>query len=218
MINQKSIPYLCTLLFLFPFFCQAKPINQFRHPFYVGALGGFGSTTWFGLVPSEDNQNIAITMSTPINAQEGGQVWGVLGGYEFSPFFAIEGNYVSYPRATVVFDPFSIFSFNNNGATLLTTDTEALSLVGKVMLVIPKTEIRVFSGVGVANVHRQDIILDDWRASPTFSFGVNFPITEHFMGELAGNYTAGFGESQLDPTDSYFPFLYSATLRLAYRF
>ena len=218
MINQKSIAYLCATLFIFPIFCQASTTNQSRHPLYVGALGGFGSTTWFGLVPSKANQNIAITMSTPINSQEGGQIWGALGGYEFNPFFAIEGNYTSYPRATVIYDPFSIFSFNNDGATRLYTDTEALSIMGKVMLVIPKTEIRVYSSAGIANVHRKDIILDQWRSSPTFGVGVNFPITEHFMGEVGGNYTAGYGESQLDPTDTYFPFLYSVSLRLAYRF
>lgn len=206
------------MLLIAPIFCQASTTTPERHPLYVGALGGFGSTTWFGLVPSKAKQNVAITMSTPINSQEGGQIWGVLAGYEFSPFFAVEGNYTSYPRATISYDPFSIFSFNNDGATQLYSDTEALSLMGKIMLVVPKTEIRVYSSAGLANVHRKDIILDDWRTSPTFGVGVNFPITEHFMGEIAGNYTAGYGESQLDPTDTYFPFLYSVSARLAYRF
>jgi hypothetical protein len=216
--NKKSILYFYTiLLFIVPYLCQAELSTQFKRPLYIGALGGFGSTTWFGLVPSQANQNLALSMSTPINAQEGGHIWGVLAGYELTPFFALEGNYINYPQAKIFFDPFSIFSFNNNGATQLATNTETYSLMGKIMLIVPHSEIRVYSSAGVANVHRQDLILDDWRASPSFGVGINVPITEHFMGELAGNYTAGFGESQLNPTDSYFPFLYSVTARLAYR-
>ena len=62
------------------------------------------------------------------------------------------------------------------------------------------------------------MIVNEWRVSPTFGVGFIYPITNHIIGELAGNYTAGFGESQLNPVDTYYPFLYSVTARLAYRF
>ena len=63
-----------------------------HHLPYIGLIGGYGSTTWDGLVPSNRNQNIAMNMSTPIAVEEGGNVWGVLAGYEFSPHFAVEVN------------------------------------------------------------------------------------------------------------------------------
>ena len=31
--------------------------NKFTHPFYIGVTGGFGSTTWAGLVPTEENKS-----------------------------------------------------------------------------------------------------------------------------------------------------------------
>lgn len=186
--------------------------------FYVGLIAGYGSTTWDGLVPSSSNKNLAMSMSTPIEVSEGGKVWGALLGYEFNPFFAIEANYIRYPHGEVSFDSQSLFAFNNNGMTQFSTHTETLSLMGKIMLLIPKTNFRAYSSAGFSNLHREDLIVNEWRANPTFGVGVNYPITHNVMAELAGNYTAGFGESQLNPADTYFPFLYSITARLAYRF
>jgi hypothetical protein len=37
------------------------------------------------------------------------------------------------------------------------------------------------------------------------------------MAEIAGSYTAGFGESELEPVYDYIPFLYAVVLRIAYR-
>ncbi|MCL9683476.1 outer membrane beta-barrel protein [Legionella maioricensis] len=218
MINKKTNLYLFSLIFIFPIFCHAKINDRFNHPFYVGALGGFGSTTWQGLVPSQINQNLAISMSTPVSAQEGGHVWGFLAGYEISPFFALEANYIHYPYANIIFESFSLFSFNHNGLTKFTTNTEVLSLMGKVMLIIPDTKMRLYSSAGAANLHREDMVVDDWRLSPAFGVGLNYHIAEHLMGELGFHYTAGYGESQLNPADTYFPFIYSVTLRLAYCF
>jgi len=221
-INKNLNLGLCSLILLFSNFCYAQTPPQttdsLRHPLYVGAIGGFGSTTWEGLVPSQQNQNLALNMSTPIRTQEGGQVWGVMAGYEFTPFFALEANYMHYPQASVIFDTFSLFSFNHEGLEGFNTDTEAFSFMGKVMLVIPNTKMRVYSRAGIANVHREDIVVDDWRLTPSFGVGLNYQISDHLMGELGGNYTAGYGESQLNPADAYFPFLYSVSLRLAYRF
>ena len=85
------------------------------------------------------------------------------------------------------------------------------------MLLIPESNIRIFSSAGATALYRRDLIIDDWRMSPTFGVGVNYNFTEHLFGELAGYYTAGYGESRLSPVDTYYPFLYSVTARIAYR-
>ncbi len=189
-----------------------------HHLPYIGLIGGYGSTTWDGLVPSNRNQNIAMNMSTPIAVEEGGNVWGVLAGYEFSPHFAVEVNYLKYPDAKVSFDVRnSMFAFDHGVAEFI-TKTEYVSMMGKIMLIIPNTKIRAYSGAGAANLHREDMILDDWRVSPIFAVGLIYPFTKHLRGELSGDYTSGFGESQLNPADTYYPFLYSATVRVAYQF
>ena len=217
MHNNKTKIFLFISLILSTSFCMAKTKNDLKHPFYVGAIGGYGATTWQGLVPTKENQNVALMLSTPIRVQEGGATWGGLAGYEFTPYFAIEANYMHYAEALVHFDSISLFTFLHNNLETLSTKTETISLMGKLMVPIPHREMKIFSSIGVAGIHRRDIAVDDWRPGPTFSAGVNFNLTERLMGEIAGNYTAGYGESQLSPVDAYFPFLYSLTVHLIYR-
>lgn len=190
----------------------------YRYKSYIGILGGYGSTTWEGLVPLPEKQNMAMTISTPTSVNEGGGVWGLLAGYEVTPYFGLEVNYVHYPNATIYFDPESIFTFEHDGDTLFKTQTQVLSFSGRLMLEIPHTLMRGYSSVGLAMLQRKDIITNSWRATPTFGLGVNFNVTERIMAEIGGNYTAGYGESELNPAQDYIPFLYSTFLKLAYRF
>ena len=191
--------------------------ERYRYPLYAGVSGGYGSTTWGGLVPAESNQNIAISISAPTAASEGGAVWGLFAGYEFTPFFAIETSYMKYPSATLSFDEMSLFAFDHNERTTFNTHTDTGAFIGKIMLVIPRTTIRAFSSAGVADVHRKDEINEVWRVSPTFGVGFNYNLTPHVMFEITNNYTAGYGESEIDPVKDYIPFLYSVFVRLAYR-
>ncbi len=189
-----------------------------NHPFYFGIGGGYGSTTWGQLVPSQNKTSVAMSMSTPTSVSEGGAIWNVFLGYELMPTFSVEGSYTRYPVAKVYFDEMSLFAFDHDGRTQFFTKTESTALAGKFMLILPNTRVKPFSTVGVAGVHRYDVIRDRWRVSPMFSVGFNYNITEHIMGEAGINYTGGYGESELDPAEDYVPFLYSAFLRLAYRF
>ncbi|WP_298624251.1 outer membrane beta-barrel protein [uncultured Legionella sp.] len=220
-MSKKLLPlFLLVSLFFMVVNCNAGTTGTAppHHSFYAGALGGFGSTTWKGLVPTKENQNMALILSTPIEVTEGGGVWGLFTGYEFSPYFAIEASYIRYPEAKVFFDSMSLFSFNNDGKIELHTKTETVNLMGKIMLQIPNSKIRVYSSAGIADVHRDDFLINQWLISPTFGAGLNYRLTDHLMTELGANYTAGFGESQLEPTSSYIPFLYSVSIRVAYLF
>lgn len=219
MINNKVSCFFSVLLLLPTISSHAQSTYSYKYPFYVGFSGGPGSTTWDGLVPRRADQNININLSTPIHTQEGGWVWGALAGYEISPFFAVEANYMHYPSANVMFDPeFSMFSVVHNGMISFSTHTESVSLLAKIMLVVPHSNIRVYSSGGMANVHRKDMIINDWHLGASFGMGMNYHFTEHLMGEFGGNYTTGYGESRITPADTYFPFLYSLTMRMAYCF
>lgn len=200
-----------------PCYAETPACGDYCHPFYAGITGGYGATTWSGLVPNVANQNDAMIMSTPVNVDEGGALWGLFAGYEFIPYFALEASYLRYPNARVHFNPDSLFTFNNDGATSFDTHTETSSLMGKVMLVIPHTKARAYSSAGAAYLHRWDAVSDQHRITPTFGLGVNYNITEHIMTELGGSYTAGYGQSELNPANSYMPFLYAVYLRFAYR-
>ncbi len=188
-----------------------------KYPMYIGLTGGYGSTTWQGLVSTRNNETDAIIISTPKNVTEGGAIWGVFAGYEFTPFFALEGNYTHYPDAKVTFDPLSLVAFNYNGLIDLNTETESVSLMAKILMSIPRTYFRVYSSAGIADIHRNDQLKNSWQISPSFGVGVHYNFSERILFEAGVNYTAGYGESELDPAEDYVPFLYSGFLRVAYR-
>lgn len=212
-INKTAITFLGLMSSTFVL-ATVPPVPK---PFYVGINGGFGSTTWQGLVPAQKNQNYAINASMPIKVQEGGLALGVFTGYEFTRYFALEAGYRHYPGAKVTFDSYSIFAFDHDHRVRLNTDTDAVSLMAKVMLTVPKTALRVYSSFGVAGVHRTDEITKQIQVSPTFGAGLSINVTPRVMVDFGFNYTAGYGESQMEPINTYIPFLYSGSIGLAYR-
>ncbi len=220
-MSKKIFPFL---FFLVLFFFRVADTfaatleNPYSYPFYVGVEGGYGSTTWEGLVPSKENRNFALDMSTPVFVTEGGAVWGIFAGYELIPYFAVEANYMRYPNAKISFASDSLFAFDHHDLTNLNTHTETISVMAKIMLIIPHTAIRAYSSLGPAGIHRYDQMNDHWRVSPNFGAGFNYNFTPHIMAELGANYTSGYGESELNPAQDYMPFLYSVFLRIAYRF
>lgn len=197
---------------------QPEATDIFKRSLYVGAMGGFGSTTWQGLMPKANIQNSALSLSTPVAVHEGGGVWGITAGYEFTPCFAVEANYMFFPDAKLEFDQDSLFAFDNNDETILMTQTQTGSLSAKVMLVLPRTNMRVFSSAGIASVIRDDVVNKVYRISPVFAFGANLVVTDRVMVEIGSNYTAGYGESEINPVEDFIPFLYSIFLKGALRF
>lgn len=191
--------------------------DKVKHPLYVGVTGGYGWTTWDGLIPPPRKRNAAMSMSTPSLVTEGGVLWGLFVGYEFLPTFAMEMAYLRYQNARVTFDDESIFTFDHDGNASFTSKTETVSIMAKIMMIVPRTDVRIYSSLGLAEVHRSDDITDNWMGSPTFGVGVNYNFTEHVMGEIGAIYAAGRGQSELNPIDDYFPFMYGAFLRVAYR-
>jgi hypothetical protein len=226
-LMPKKIGYFFILVMGFllqPMYAAIKLDNRdnlsilTKHPFYIGLTSGYGSTTWGQLVPPSGKSNAAINISVPIKVHEGGVIWGFFAGYELMPTFAIEGSYTRYRIAEVFSDPYSNYALDN-GRLSFTTQTESASLVGKFMLIIPHTTLlRAFSSVGAAVVHRNDLLNNRYRVSPTFGVGFNYNFTEHVMAEAGINYTGGYGQSELEPLNDYIPFLYSGFVRLAYRF
>jgi hypothetical protein len=193
---------------------QARMRDPSQFPFYLGISGGYGTTTWNQLVSR--NQTAAMVLATPIRADEGGATWGIFGGYEFNPSFALEASFLRYPTAKIYFDPMSLFAFDH-GSTVLSTKTETLSLSGKFMVRLPHTAIRAYSSAGAAGIHRDDYVTKAWILGASFGVGFNYNINTHLMGEIGSTYTTGSGQSELDPAEHYLPFTYAIFARLAYR-
>lgn len=190
--------------------------TKVEQSFYLGALSGYGTTTWDGLVPSANNRNAALDMSLPIDAKEGGYTWGFFSGMRISQHFFVEASYKHFPKALVRFDPDSIFAMTNDNQTELSTDTDEVSLLGKLIVEVPNTALQVFSGVGLSWVHRKDMLYRDARYTPTFSLGTQYQLSKKMFLQIDADYTIGYGESQLNPADAYVPFLFAILAKIAY--
>jgi len=223
MINKKLLILLCCICCLpltsFAASLVTTPPDTHRlYPFYAGLTIGYGTTTWSGLVASDDDM-IAMAVSTPTGVDEGGTIGGAFVGYELFPSFAVELSYTHYPNAKVYFNEMSIITYDFGGITDFITHTNNYSLVAKFMVPVPHTSsIRIFSSVGPSVTHRQDIVYDHWLLTPTFNFGFDIDVTDHIMAEVGANYTAGTAISEMDPAEDYIPFLYSGYARIAWRF
>jgi hypothetical protein len=220
-------PHFLFLLFFFAITLNVSFASQFdetalmvehkyRFPGYLGVTVGYGATTWGYLVPT-DTDNFALRMATPIRVAENGTLWGLYGGFEVNRFFAFEAAYMHYPTAKIYFDSASFFSSEHTLGGFV-SHTQALSLVGKFMIVIPRnTNFRLYSSVGPAGVHRDDLLNNSWKLSPKFGVGLTYLITEHMMAELGIEYLAGAAVSELNPAENFIPFLYAGFARLAMR-
>ena len=186
-------------------------------PWFIGGAGGFGSTTWQGLVPSTTNQSSAMSLSTPIDAQEGGGLWGIVGGVEAFKNFQVQFEYLNYPKATVFFDPDSLFSIENNDTTEFSSHTYTWSIQAKFLVPWEDTKLRLFASGGAALMARRDSLLEQDLVTPTFGIGFNYMINPRWMVDGVFSYTAGYGESELNPSAHYMPFLYGVFARLMYR-
>ena len=191
--------------------------ERIENPWFVGGVVGYGSTTWQGLVPETSKQNAALNLSTPIDAEEGGVAWGIVGGVEAFKNFHLQLDYMHYPRATVYFDPDSLYSINNNDSTEFSSETYTWSVQGKFLVPWRDTNIKFFASGGAAWIARRDDLLKEDTASPTFGIGVNYTFNSHIMSEIAFTYTSGNGQSELNPAEHFIPFLYGVVGRVYYR-
>jgi len=188
-------------------------------PFYFGLAYGWGCTDWSQLVAKygKPSEYFVLAVSAPISAGDRGSVFGVYTGYEISPHFSVEINYMKFPNSPVVFDPIiSIYTFED-GVVTMSSSTYVYNLLGKFMVQIAHTGLRGFATAGPALIHRHDALVNTGHIDPTFGVGLNYVVLNRLMIEIAFQYYAGFGKAVLRPAINYIPFLYTVHLKLAYR-
>lgn len=183
-----------------------------QNPLYFGGTVGYGSTNWDALVDKHAETD-GSDISTPVSVTDKGAVWSVLAGYEFSPHFALQGNFQHYPEARIYFDEYSYYY----PIMEMKSHTDAWSLISKFMVPLWHTGFRAFADMGPAYVYRQDEMRDIGRWAATFGGGFNYDLTAHIMPEINFTYITGNGKSDTQPVKSYMPFLYSVNVGLVFR-
>jgi hypothetical protein len=216
-LRAQRKTYGCLLTLIIGLSLPSLTAASGTSPFYLGVQIGYGSTLWGIFAPTTNSQSLALAVAAPIQIQEGGLASGVILGYEPLSTLSIEANYLHYPTAKVQFAPVSLYSTSHQGRTTLLTHTETYNLTAKLLMLLPKTNWRLFSGAGMCITHRADEVLNEYRATPTFILGATYALNPRVMMSIEGSATAGFGKSELNPTADYVPFLYALLAKFAYR-
>lgn len=186
------------------------------NPIYIGISGGYGSTTWSQLTV---NSSSPAAASSPIAANDDGFVWGFLLGYQFSKNFALEANYMNFPKSTITFAPFSFYFPTNPNSVTINSYTHAFSLFAKFIVPIHfVNHLSVFANAGAEYTHRDDILADKGRLGAIFGFGFIYALSQHISAQLAAQFYTGYGKAEILPANDYIPFLYQIQLALAYHF
>ncbi len=198
------------------------------HPFYFGGSLGYGNTDWSEITTAPSTETVfnPATLSAPIGATQGGVAFGGYIGYQFSEHFTVEGIYTHYPMTKVTFSQ----DGNNYNIGELKTNTNAYSLVGKIMVPFGFTKIYVYADAGVTYVMRDDnqtTPLPDeipnfkeehiGHFGPSFGFGLAYDITPRIFTESSFQYTTGYGKADMRPAEDYIPFVYSLMMSLGVR-
>lgn len=202
------------------------------HPFYIGASLGYGSTDWSELVnqdPNPDNAPLVLDAS-PDSAKDSGRDYGFFIGYTFTPNYALELSYRRFQTSYVHFNIlYSLYEYGDGTPIQdFYSSTYNYSLLNKFIWNVTNS-FSLFSDLGPGYTHRSDILANASNGISygpssiaqivaTFGAGANYEITPHFMATVEGDYSTGWGKSELYPVDDYVPFLYSVDFKLAYRF
>lgn len=205
---------------------------QVEHPFYMGASLGYGSTDWSELVNHDSNPSDAsqVLNAAPESAEDKGRDYGFFVGYTFTPNYALELTYRRFQTSYIHFDTDYSQYYTNNNVQIANFDSSTYnySLLNKFIWNVTDN-FGLFSDFGPGYTHRYDILAGASNGTSngpqglgqlvaTFGAGANYEITPHFMATVEGDYSTGWGKSELYPVDNYVPFLYSVDFKLAYRF
>ena len=212
-----------------------------NNPFYFGGSLGYGNTNWSEITttPYEYPSNNEVAYSAPISATSGVFASGAFMGYQFSPHFMVEADYTHFDTTQVGFQTTADYgggytnTFDNYyGISSLNTETNAYSLLGKILVPFGSTKVYVYADAGVTYVQRVDEsvvwdpqittttpfqLQDIGHFGPSFGFGLAYNITQHIFSEAAFQYTTGYGQANLLPAEDYIPFIYTLMFNLGIR-
>lgn len=157
--------------------------NMFTPYYYVGGSAGFADTKW----------SYAGFSST-------GFAFGAYGGYQFNRYFAVEGQFTHFPKAS-------------KDGNSVKTNAVAAFLKGSIGL--GQTRFKLFSKVGVGNVFNSGFSSKN-HFGFAFAYGVDFPLSQNLTAEAA--YTHYIGKYSSPDISSSVPNVDYYSVGLAYTF
>jgi hypothetical protein len=97
---------LCVLGFLFSGRAFGDSSDYKQSFFYGGIIGGYADVDWSSVVVQPGLWNeITVGTTNPASVDSTGFAYGADLGYQFSSYFAVEGQYMRMPTSQLNFNP-----------------------------------------------------------------------------------------------------------------
>lgn len=207
----KKLLLATTLAFVSSFAMADDASSLKQQFFYAGLIGGYGYVDWSSVI---DRDGTAfLTNPEKITGNEGG-LYGADFGYQFTPHFSVEAEYVHMPTSDL---DFALIS--NYGLLFSTASTMEFGAVTfKVIAPVLNTNFSLFADAGPAYQYQTNDIQNIGTWAPTFGGGFLYRINQHWQTEASFQYAPGTGKSVSNPMNYFVPEIYMGTLKIDYIF
>ncbi|MCX7123796.1 MAG: outer membrane beta-barrel protein [Gammaproteobacteria bacterium] len=196
--------------------------------FYGGLIGGYADVDWSSVVVSQNMNllnDITTATASPIAATGTGFAYGVDLGYQFSSYFAVEGQYIRMPTSQLTFAYWGNWGaltpdlnpYNLSGPNV-DSNMNFWSIIFKVMTPLGHSGFSLFIDAGPAYQWQTNVIANIGTFAPTFGGGLDYRINQHWFAEGSFQYAPGTGESIPNPMIAFIPELYIETFKINYIF
>jgi hypothetical protein len=179
------------------------PTASLKHPLIIGVGTGYGNTDWQFLT----SKNPMAQLSSPDSAKDQGIAENLFLAYQFSPRFLLEASFTHFSTSFVHFVKGNIYDPNYNAFTLK-SHTQTINFSSQLSLPIQHSKFFIYSSLGASITHRNDKLNNRWHLGPLFGGGIGYEPTKKTFTEFGFDYTAGYGEAEVNPANDYIPFTY----------
>lgn len=193
-------------------FAGSPDTHVFRPFLYFGPSIGYGSTNWQLLVATDD----LAQFSAPSAAKDNGGVVGGVLGFQFTPQFALEADYMHFSDSFITFHAWSIYCPDCDNDFTIRSHTSALSLFGKFTIPFAKY-FAAFANAGVEITFRKDSLANKTNPGGVFGIGLEYFFSKYVLTQLAFQFYTGYGKSESKPAVDFIPFLWQIHAIIAYR-
>jgi opacity protein-like surface antigen len=190
----------------------ATTSHAVTNDYYVGILGGYGSTNWSKLATTDENLQLAL----PSGATDSGATWGVVAGDNINENFGAEFRYQKFADSKISFSGINEYSPDFEPFTM-TSHTESYMLLGKLRVPLNKS-FEIYSLMGAGMTYRKDQLNSLHSIGAAIGAGAELSVTTHWHNSLEFYLVTGNATINIEPALYYQPFLTSFVDKVSYYF
>lgn len=207
----KTAKALCLSLLLLSGLAEGSTL--FHQGWYLGLLGGYGSTNWNKIGTSDTT----LQTSLPSGSNDTGLTLGAFIGYDIGRHFGVEFRYQHFSNSKISFGQYNEYAPPPYDAFTMTSQTQSIMLLGKLRAQLFR-KWELYSIMGGAFTLRKDQLGDPNGFGGIFGGGTAIHFSKYWQSSLEFYFVTGDATIDLEPARNYLPFLTALSFKISYLF